>query len=73
MGEARVWLPGDDDAGPHAVFELANLRDEGFALPDRFGGPEGRVDDADGGGEVVFVFSLGGGWIGAGGAVGVRG
>lgn len=49
VGEARVGLAVDDDAGPDAVFQLADLRDEGFALADRFGGAEGGVYYADGG------------------------
>ena len=49
VGEARVGLTVYDDGGADAVFQLANLRDEGFALADGFGGAERRVDDADGG------------------------
>ena len=47
VGEARVGLAIDDDGGADAVFELASLRDEGFALADCFGGTEGGVDYAD--------------------------
>ena len=50
VGEARVGLAVDDDGGPDAVLELADLRDEGFALADDVSGAEGGVDDADGGG-----------------------
>lgn len=49
VGEAGVGLAGYHDAGPDAVLELADLRDEGFAVPDYGGGAEGRVDYADGG------------------------
>lgn len=50
VGEARVGLAVDENGGADAVFQLADLRDEGFALADGFGGAEGGVDDADGGG-----------------------
>lgn len=49
VGEAGVGLPSYHDTGPDAVFQLADLRDEGFAVPDYGGGPEGGVDYADGG------------------------
>ena len=49
MGESGVWLTVDDDGGADAVFQLADLRDEGFALADCFGGAKSRVDYTDGG------------------------
>lgn len=57
MRDCRVWLAVDDEGGPHAVFQFADLRDEGLAVPDDFGGADGRVDDADGGrGTFLLVF-----------------
>ena len=47
VGEAGVGLAVDDDGGADAVFQLADLGDEGFALADCFGGAEGGVDYAD--------------------------
>ena len=49
VGEAGGGLAVDEDGRADAVFELADLRDEGFAVVDYGGGPEGGVDDADGG------------------------
>ena len=49
MGEAGVGLAVYDNGGADAVFELADLRDEGFAVLDYGGGAEGGVDYADGG------------------------
>ena len=49
VGEAGVGLAVDGDGGADAVFELADLRDEGLAVPDYFGGPERCVYHADGG------------------------
>ncbi len=66
VGEAGVGLAVDDDGGADAVLELADLRDEGFAVAEDLGGAEGRVDDADGGGGGVVVVVVGD-------AVGVRG
>ena len=47
VGEARRGLSVDDDGGADAVFELADLGDEGFAVADCFGGAKGGVDHAD--------------------------
>lgn len=47
VGEAGVGLAVYEDGGAHAVFQLAYLRDEGFAVADCFGGAERRVDYAD--------------------------
>lgn len=54
VGEAGVGLAVDGDGGPDAVFQLADFRDEGFALADCFGGAERGVDYADGGGRAVL-------------------
>lgn len=54
VGESGVRLAVDDDGGPDAVFQLADFRDEGFALADYVGGAKGGVDHADGGGRVVL-------------------
>ena len=49
VGEAGVGLAIYDDAGTDAVFELADFRDEGFAVSDYGGRAEGGIDYADGG------------------------
>ena len=54
VGESGVRLAVDDDRGPDPVLQLADLRDEGFALADGFGGAERRVDDADRGRGAVL-------------------
>ena len=56
VSEARVRLPGDDDARSYTVLELANLRDKGFALPDYVGRTKCSVDYANGRRRGVFFF-----------------
>lgn len=50
VGEGGVGGAGDGQGRPHAVFELAELGDEGLAVADDRRGPEAGVDDADVGG-----------------------
>ena len=47
VGEARVGLAVYHDARTDAVFQLADFRDEGFAVADYRGGAERCVDYAD--------------------------
>lgn len=50
VGEGGVGGAGDGQGRPHAVFELAELGDEGLAVANDGRGPEAGVDDADVGG-----------------------
>ena len=69
VGEPGVGLAVDDDGGPDAVFELADLRDEGFAVADYVRRAEGGVDDADGGRGAVLGVWVGAAAVGLGGEV----
>lgn len=47
VGDAGVWVAGNDEGRPDAVVELANVGDVGLAGGDYAGGLESGVDDAD--------------------------